>query len=96
MRKKGGAHLEGAGQGEDATAPKPGLLSRVHAWSAESRPGGSHLWCQRRIATASSLLILPAVYAIFERGGMTGSVSLDPDDPKSRHFDPADVTVSQS
>lgn len=47
-------------------------------------------------ATASSLLILPAVYAIFERGGMTGSVSLDPDDPKSRHFEPADVTVSQS
>jgi Cu/Ag efflux pump CusA len=47
-------------------------------------------------ATASSLLILPAVYAIFERGGMTGSVSLDPDDPKSQHFEPVDATVSQS
>ncbi|MEX2493619.1 MAG: efflux RND transporter permease subunit [Nitrospirales bacterium] len=45
-------------------------------------------------ATLSSLLILPAVYAILERGGATQSPSLDPDDPRSEHYDPSQVTVS--
>jgi multidrug efflux pump subunit AcrB len=45
-------------------------------------------------ATLSSLLILPAVYAILERRGATQSPSLDPDDPMSEHYDPSPVTVS--
>ncbi|MDH5426622.1 MAG: efflux RND transporter permease subunit [Nitrospirota bacterium] len=44
-------------------------------------------------ATVCSLLILPAVYAILEKGGATQSPSLDPDDPMSVHFDPSHVTV---
>jgi multidrug efflux pump subunit AcrB len=45
-------------------------------------------------ATFSSLLILPAIYAILEKGGATRSPSLDPDDPLSIYFEPSDVTVS--
>jgi multidrug efflux pump subunit AcrB len=44
--------------------------------------------------TFSSLLILPAVYAILERRGATQSPSLDPDDPMSEHYDSSQVTVS--
>jgi Cu/Ag efflux pump CusA len=45
-------------------------------------------------ATVSSLLILPAVYAILEKRGATRSPSLDPDDPKSAQYDPSNVAVS--
>lgn len=44
-------------------------------------------------ATVSSLLILPALYAILEQGGTTQSPSLDPDDPMSSHFEPLQVPV---
>jgi len=44
-------------------------------------------------ATVASLLILPAVYAILEKGGATQSPSLDPDDPMSIHYEPSPVTV---
>jgi multidrug efflux pump subunit AcrB len=44
-------------------------------------------------ATVSSLLILPAVYAILEKGGAIQSPSLDPDDPMSVHYEPSHVTV---
>ncbi|WNM62543.1 efflux RND transporter permease subunit [Candidatus Nitrospira neomarina] len=44
-------------------------------------------------ATVSSLLILPAVYAILEKRGGIQSPSLDPDDPTSIHYEPSHVTV---
>ncbi|MCI0457482.1 MAG: efflux RND transporter permease subunit [Gemmataceae bacterium] len=37
-------------------------------------------------ATATTLLILPSVFAVVMGGASTDSVSLDPDDPASRHF----------
>lgn len=46
-------------------------------------------------ATISSLLILPAIYAILEKRGATHSPSLDPDDPMSVYYEPSDVTVSK-
>ncbi|HSF08636.1 MAG TPA: efflux RND transporter permease subunit [Nitrospirales bacterium] len=45
------------------------------------------------LATVSSLLILPAIYAILEKGGAISSPSLDPDDPSSIHYEPSHVTV---
>jgi multidrug efflux pump subunit AcrB len=44
-------------------------------------------------ATVSSLLILPAVYAILEKRGAIQSPSLDPDDPMSIHYEPSHVPV---
>ena len=44
-------------------------------------------------ATVSSLLILPAAYAILEKRGGIQSPSLDPDDPMSVHYEPSPVTV---
>jgi hypothetical protein len=44
-------------------------------------------------ATVSSLLILPAIYAILEKGGAIQSPSLDPDDPMSVHYESSHVTV---
>jgi multidrug efflux pump subunit AcrB len=38
-------------------------------------------------ATVATLLILPAIFAVVQGGASTASVSLDPDDPDSRHFD---------
>src|SRR6266516_2736738 len=38
-------------------------------------------------ATCTTLLILPALFAIVQSGASTASASLDPDDPESRHFD---------
>jgi multidrug efflux pump subunit AcrB len=38
-------------------------------------------------ATITTLLILPAIFAVVQGGAATASVSLDPDDPDSRHFD---------
>ena len=40
-------------------------------------------------ATLTTLLILPAVFAIVQGWAGTRSVSLDPDDPESTHFDAA-------
>ena len=40
-------------------------------------------------ATGTTLLILPAVFAVVQRGASIASVSLDPDDPTSRHYDGA-------
>jgi multidrug efflux pump subunit AcrB len=39
-------------------------------------------------ATCTTLLILPAFYAIVMANSSRASVSLDPDDPESKHFDP--------
>ncbi|MBI3824151.1 MAG: efflux RND transporter permease subunit, partial [Planctomycetes bacterium] len=38
-------------------------------------------------STVTTLLILPAIFAVIQSGASTASVSLDPDDPASRHFD---------
>jgi multidrug efflux pump subunit AcrB len=46
-------------------------------------------------ATFSSLLILPGIYAILEKGGATRSPSLDPDDSMSTHYEPSQITVSK-
>jgi multidrug efflux pump subunit AcrB len=40
-------------------------------------------------ATLTTLLILPAIFAVAQAGAATASVSLDPDDPDSRHYDGA-------
>jgi multidrug efflux pump subunit AcrB len=40
-------------------------------------------------ATVTTLLILPAIFAVVQGGASTASVSLDPDDPESRHYDGA-------
>jgi multidrug efflux pump subunit AcrB len=42
-------------------------------------------------ATATTLLILPGVFALVTAGASTASVSLDPDDPQSKHYDAAKV-----
>jgi multidrug efflux pump subunit AcrB len=44
-------------------------------------------------ATMATLLILPCVFTIVLRGAGTASVSLDPDDPESRHYDPPHATT---
>jgi Cu/Ag efflux pump CusA len=46
-------------------------------------------------ATATTLLILPAIFAVVQTGASTASVSLDPDDPDSGHYD-GKQTVIQS
>ena len=38
-------------------------------------------------ATCTTLLILPALFAVAMSGASRASVSLDPDDPESKHFD---------
>ena len=38
-------------------------------------------------ATLATLLILPSVFALVQARASTVAVSLDPDDPKSRHYD---------
>jgi len=38
-------------------------------------------------ATVTTLLILPAVFAVVQAGASIASVSLDPEDPESRHYD---------
>lgn len=38
-------------------------------------------------ATLTTLLVVPSIFAIVQGGASTASVSLDPDDPESRHFD---------
>lgn len=38
-------------------------------------------------ATVSTLLIVPSLFAVVQGGASTVSVSLDPDDPESRHYD---------
>ncbi len=38
-------------------------------------------------ATLTTLLVLPAVFAAVQPNGKPRSVSLDPDDPASEHFD---------
>ena len=40
---------------------------------------------------ALTLLILPAIFAVVQGGASTASVSLDPDDPESKHYDGAKV-----
>jgi multidrug efflux pump subunit AcrB len=40
-------------------------------------------------ATLTTLLILPAIFAVVQGRSSTASVSLDPDDPESRHYDGA-------
>jgi multidrug efflux pump subunit AcrB len=42
-------------------------------------------------STLTTLLILPAVFALFMGWASTRAASLDPDDPASRHYDPAGV-----
>ncbi len=39
-------------------------------------------------ATLTTLLVLPAVFALVQGRGGVGSVSLDPDDPESLHYQP--------
>ncbi len=38
-------------------------------------------------ATLRTLFVLPAIFAAVQSGGKAKSVSLDPDDPESEHFD---------
>jgi multidrug efflux pump subunit AcrB len=40
-------------------------------------------------ATIATLFVLPALFAALQRGRAHHSASLDPDDPRSRHFDAA-------
>ncbi len=40
------------------------------------------------VATAATLLVLPAVFALVQTGATRKSASLDPDDPESAHFNP--------
>src|SRR5262249_41731631 len=45
-------------------------------------------------ATITTLTILPSIFAIVQGGGSTRSVSLDPDDSTSPHYDP--ITPAQT
>ncbi len=38
-------------------------------------------------ATSATLIVLPAIFALFQASGNRQSASLDPDDPQSPHFD---------
>jgi multidrug efflux pump subunit AcrB len=42
-------------------------------------------------ATAATLLVLPALFAVVQANASRASVSLDPDDPESKHYDGAKV-----
>jgi hypothetical protein len=44
-------------------------------------------------ATLATLLVLPAIFAIVQRKVGRASVSLDPDDPASSHFETARKTA---
>jgi multidrug efflux pump subunit AcrB len=45
------------------------------------------------VATAATLLILPAVFTLVMGGGSTGSSSLDPGDPESKYYVPEGAAV---
>jgi multidrug efflux pump subunit AcrB len=47
-------------------------------------------------ATVTTLLILPAIFAVVQGGASTASVSLDPDDPESKFFDGAKAPAGES
>lgn len=38
------------------------------------------------VATATTLLVLPAIYAMLQHKAATTSNSLNPDDPESRYY----------
>jgi hypothetical protein len=44
-------------------------------------------------ATAATLILLPAVFALFMGGAGRTSMSLDPFDPASRHHVPGEATT---
>jgi multidrug efflux pump subunit AcrB len=44
-------------------------------------------------ATVTTLIILPCVFAAVQKTSGTRSVSLDPDDPESRHYDQGSATI---
>lgn len=44
-------------------------------------------------STLATLLVLPAVFAVAQRGSGVGSASLDPDDPTSGRFDDSRVKL---
>jgi multidrug efflux pump subunit AcrB len=39
--------------------------------------------------TLATMFVLPALYAVFQRKAALHSLSLDPDDPTSRHYEAA-------
>jgi multidrug efflux pump subunit AcrB len=54
---------------------------------AQSAPLGRAVIGGLVVSTFATLTILPSIYAILQRGGATGSPSLNPIDPESRYYD---------
>ncbi|HVV99832.1 MAG TPA: efflux RND transporter permease subunit [Planctomycetaceae bacterium] len=69
-----------------------GMLPMAIGWGesgGQTAPLGRAVIGGLAAATAATLLILPAVYALVQRHVTTQSASLDPDDPESSLYDPA-------
>jgi hypothetical protein len=56
----------------------------------QSAPLGRAVIGGLTVATAATLLILPAVFSVVMGGAGRGSASLDPGDPESRFYLPGD------
>jgi multidrug efflux pump subunit AcrB len=55
---------------------------------AQTAPLGRAVIGGLLFATAATLFVLPAVYALVQSRARTASPSMDPDDPSSTHYDP--------
>jgi len=67
-----------------------GMTPMAIGWGeggAQSAPLGRAVIGGLVVSTFATLTILPSIYAILQRGGTTGSPSLNPMDPESRYYD---------
>jgi len=55
--------------------------------SEQSAPLGRAVIGGLILATFATLMVLPSVYAVMQRGRRAVSPSLDPDDPTSRYYE---------
>jgi hypothetical protein len=59
----------------------------------QSAPLGRAVIGGLTVATAATLLILPAVFTVVMNGAGSGSASLDPGDPESRYYLPPETSL---
>lgn len=75
-----------------ATAMIAGMLPVALGFgqgSEQTAPLGRAVIGGLMLATLGTLTAVPAVYAVLQREGAPRSVSLDPDDPESKYYEPA-------
>jgi multidrug efflux pump subunit AcrB len=74
-----------------------GMLPMALGWGEsgqQAAPLGRAVIGGLLAATAATLLVLPAVFAVVQRRSGTHSASLDPGDPASRHYVPSEPSAS--